>query len=281
MVQVKSVEERNLPSGLFDWRVEKPLDHDGVIVGCNGSHEWMLPWWWVNFRLHNDYPVTFFDFGGMTESAKSWCKARGQLVTLEIPVDLFLAKREAVSETVKPSWEGDKGSDVWEARPNWFKKPFACLHSPYKRTLWIDLDCQVRKPVADLFDYCDNRLGISVAREPDEIIKFYFEEGRIFADEIEYNTGVVAFKHGSVLIVDWAKECVEKNHYLRGDQEVLTRLFYEKKITPFALLPEYNSRWHGGLSADTVIIHWLGAGKGEIRNQIHALQSMALMDLSI
>lgn len=276
----KPSRNQGLPSDLLEWRVKKPSDQDGIVVGCDGSHEWLLPWWWVHYRSHNNFPVTFFDFGNMSEQAQAWCRDKGQLVVLDLPMEAFLTGKPGVSSASAADWEGDKGSDVWVARPHWFKKPFVCLHSPYKRTLWIDMDCQVRKSVAGLFDFCDNPLGVSLALEPKEVNDFYIQLGRIHQDEIEYNSGVVAFKHGAPLIVDWAQACVENNANLRGDQEVITRVLYEKKIKLFSLLPEHNARWHLGVAEDTVIIHWLGSGKQKIHLQMEAFKKVGLMDLS-
>lgn len=270
----------SLPNGLFDWKVKEPLQCDGVIVGCDSAYEWMLPWWWVHYRLQNDYPVTFIDFGDMSENAKDWCRAKGQLLTLDIPVDEFLTSKDNVCHTIKPSWEIDEGSDVWVARHKWFKKPFACLQSPYQRTVWIDLDCQVRRPIKEVFDYCNIGTGISLAREIPEVIAHHARKGRIHQDEIEYNSGVIVFKHGIPLIEEWARRCVEMNDHLRGDQEVMSRLLYDKKVKFIPLLPEYNVRWHAGLSMDDVIIHWLGTGKDRIKDQINIMKKALLIDLS-
>lgn len=58
------------------WRTEGLVGGDGVIIGCTQILERHLPWWWINYRLHNDNPVTFFDFG-MSPPAKEWCKKKG------------------------------------------------------------------------------------------------------------------------------------------------------------------------------------------------------------
>ena len=188
---------------------------DGVIVGCAQNHEWMLPWWWLNFRLHNEYPVTFFNFGDMSETAKEWCRKRGTLKKVRMPHKI--APKEAVDENLRAIWEPLVSDlDVWEARAHFFKKPFACLQSPYERTVWIDLDAQVRQPIDPLFDFCDSQTEFSVVEEPESVIEEHEKCGMLNKGEIEYNTGVIAFKKESPILKEWAEACIVNNASVRG-----------------------------------------------------------------
>ncbi len=54
----------------------------GVIVASTHHIEWLLPWWWYHFRLHNTLPVAFLDLG-MSDASKEWFKQRGELLCLE------------------------------------------------------------------------------------------------------------------------------------------------------------------------------------------------------
>jgi hypothetical protein len=262
------------------WKRGFPLEQDGVIVGCTKSHEWMLPWWWMHYHLHNDFPVTFFDFGDMSPAAKAWCSKRGVVEPLNIPTGTFVANKEQVPTAEAAIWEKHKELDVWKARLEWFKKPFACLQSPYKRTIWIDLDCQVRKSVAGIFSYCDNDDGMALAEEPYVILLEHIECGTIQKDEIEYNTGVIAFTHGSPIISNWAKYCMERNTTLRGDQEALSHMLMEEKKKLAALPIIYNSRFHLEVDKNTVIVHWLGTGKTFIEQQLQIMSKRFFMDFS-
>lgn len=269
-----------MDDNLFKWTVQAPLNTEGVIVGCTKSHEWILPWWWMNYRMHNDYPVTFFDFGDLSNAAKEWCQNKGTLVTLENPVDSFIAMKEDVAGEHSTQWELHNDLDTWKARLAWFQKPFACLHSPYKRTLWIDLDCQVRQSVAPIFDSCDNSHGISMVEEHDLILKEHRNDNLIFADETEYNSGVISFQHGIPLIQEWAKMCIEENKNHRGDQEVFSRLLYKKDMTIWPMNPTFNWRIHFSSQVPPHILHYPGVCKYMIEEQIEMLTTKAHMNLT-
>ena len=49
----------------------------GVVVGSDIGSEWMLEWWFNNYSKHNDFPVTFVDYG-MSLEASRWCEERGR-----------------------------------------------------------------------------------------------------------------------------------------------------------------------------------------------------------
>jgi hypothetical protein len=74
---------------LVKWRSIQPEPIDGVIVGCDAEQEWMLTWWWMHYRLHNDYPVTFFNFGNLSPEAENWCRKKGALVDLTAVNDVL------------------------------------------------------------------------------------------------------------------------------------------------------------------------------------------------
>ena len=49
----------------------------------------------------------------------------------------------------------------WQCRNAWFKKPLACLQSPFKRTIWVDLDCEVRRELGELFALGEQSLALT------------------------------------------------------------------------------------------------------------------------
>lgn len=261
---------------LFQWKIEVH-DCDGVIVGCCQNQEWLLPWWWMHFRMHNEYPVTFFDFGDMSSLARNFCSKRGGLVNLA-PVKNHIVLEKNLTENCKSQWESE-GVNLNVSRSAWFKKPFACLQSPYKRTLWIDLDCQIRKSIEPIFEFCENSLNMAIAAEPDIIQLLHQNSGILCYGEIEYNTGVIVFKHGCNIIQKWAKMCLQRNDSFRGDQEALSRMAFENDLQLPLLLPIHNCR---ELDVKSVIIfHWLGGTKNPIRKQIELLESKCNMDFSL
>lgn len=277
------------------WKTQPVLEESGVIVGCNQNQEWLLTWWWMHYCMHNEYPVIFFDFGGMSSAAKNWCAKRGRLVTLKMPEERFVVPQEKISTEVSSVWNLHENLDTYKARLEWFKKPFACLQSFFRTAVWIDLDCQVRKSIAPIFKASENDLGIAIAEEPSAVLKNHEESGLIKKGEMEYNTGVIAFQHGSPVIQDWAKICIESNDILRGDQEAMSRMALLKGIKVPALPPTCNHRWHLymdpvpvseqrwnlNIDPNTVIVHYLGNGKDLIQIQMLFLRNELNIDFSL
>lgn len=230
----------------------------GVITGSCRALEWMLPWWWMHYRMHCEYPVTFFDFG-LTDMARQWCEKRGQLKMVS---DIALAP---ISDEMARHWSARKTEDIHTARQAWFKKPFACLNTPYEETLWIDLDCQVRKNLEPLFSY--------------------YEKGFSAVKEREYNTGVMAFKKDVPLLQEWADACVTHNGSFRGDQDLLAHL--QQTISPLPqaynhviqFVPETGEFTEA--NPEDFILHWVGLGKIFIRNEMAMLEQKAFMNFSL
>lgn len=148
---------------LADWPASKIRKEDGVIVGADMTQEWLLPWWWEHYRKHNSHKVAFVDLG-MSLEMKEWCQERGEMIRLWIDDD-FIKEQSQIDIAVVEEWNKAYGRDFWNARIAWFKKPFACLQTPFLRTLWIDLDCEIRGSIQSLFPYSDQAPGIAMARE--------------------------------------------------------------------------------------------------------------------
>jgi hypothetical protein len=210
----------------------------GVLVGGDEAQEWMLSWWWDHFIRHNDYPVMFVDFG-LSPKAQTWCRERGTLLNLRS--FLLCLKRQG---EIQAEW----GALVWDSREAWFKKPTACLSSPYDTTLWLDLDCQVVGSLEPLFEmgalhgFAMAKDCIASQRTPYPV----------------YNSGVIAFQKGHPLLTLWEKDAQEKNQLFRGDQDVLAHTIQESQIPVHEMPPSYNwSPWQGNRE-DVVIYHWWG-----------------------
>ena len=84
------------------WRKTGLFDEDGVIVGSDANHEWLLVWWWENYSRFNSLPVAFVDFGMSPESRK-WCQERGLIVDLIVEND-FVATREQMNPAPQQFW---------------------------------------------------------------------------------------------------------------------------------------------------------------------------------
>jgi hypothetical protein len=236
---------------------EPPLASEpkGIVVASDVSQEWLLPWWWDRYKVHNSYPVTFVDLGLSLEK-KQWCKERGSYVSLPIS-GLFVSEKKDLSDETIALWEQAHGKHLWSSRAAWFRKPLACLQSPYEQSLWIDLDCEIRGPLEEIFSFCNHPSGLSAVRE--------FWRGKTLG----INSGVLAFRRNAAFLREWARLAFEKHSEVKGDQDLLDRMEEEQKIQ-FGVLPScYNwSRVHGD-NAKALIFHWHGhPGKTVIAHQI-------------
>ncbi len=209
----------------------------GVLVAADENIEWLLPWWWSRYRVHNDFPVAFVDLG-LSHFGKTFCQKRGDLISVKLEKDIA-------------------------SLHSWFKKPFAFLQTPFKRTLWLDLDCEVLKPLHSLFDAEE---GLFLAKETEAQIQKNRSSQNIHEDEMLYNSGVVLYSCGDPLIAKWAQTILDTKDQFWSDQHALSRLIYEEKHEIYRLHENYNWRMSQGFNMHVAIIHWVGSwGKDYIR----------------
>jgi len=221
------------------WK-ENP-EGQGILVALDEKIEWLLPWWWARYSALNSFPVCFVDLG-MSHFGKTFCKERGQVITLEIEEVAF------ANPDYTKQWEEIYGPTLWQARPSWLKKPFALLQTPFEKTLWLDLDCEITACLEELFALEEK---IYLAKE---------------LDTDQYNAGVILYRHGIQLIEDWAKILKEEGKNFWGDQEALAKVIKEKNIEIYPLHENYNWHMAHGLNLHAAIIHWVGSwGKEYIR----------------
>lgn len=228
----------------------------GILVGCDLDQEWLLEWWWERYSAENAFPVTFADFG-MSEQAKAWCTRHGELITVDI--DTFFIK--PISAAYKKKWGIIYGHSLEQKRHNWFKKPFACLMSHYKYTIWIDLDCEILNSLDDLFSCCMNMSQVGLVREMEKDHLPRWNPG------VFYNGGVIAFVHGCDLMVQWAEGCIMRNDEFCFDDNILSVLINEQQLDILELPVEYNWKFLWGINMNAIIIHWAtNLGKNFIKN---------------
>lgn len=97
------------------------LYDQAFLTGCDTATEWMLPWFFENYKAHNDSPLIFADFGVR---------------------DLDYV-RDNVHAVINLTNINELG---------WFKKPKAMIHAPAKKTVWLDTDCQILGDLSPLFN---------------------------------------------------------------------------------------------------------------------------------
>ncbi len=229
----------------------------GVIVGSDSHLEWLLPWWWERYSCCNQLPVVFVDFG-MTSQARDWCQERGEL----------LAVTESFSSIViKKEWENLYGSSYSQARKAWFKKPLACLLSPFEETVWIDLDCEVLSSIEPIFSYLEEK-ELAIVRTDDAIPEGFSPKVKGFENPLIFNGGVIAFRKGSKLVQEWARITLDESHLYWGDDYILSLLIHQWEEKVQILPPIYNWRLAEGVPFYAKIIHWCGEwGKEYIAKQ--------------
>jgi len=175
---------------------------EAFVTGCDENHEWMLEWFFKNYKKHmKDVPLIFANFGLTPEGLK--------LV------------RENVHAVMNLKTFDEKG---------WFKKPMSMIKSPSKKTVWIDLDCEIRDDIRDLFDIL----------QPNKLNMVEDKPWTTRGQELWHNSGVVRFIDKPPILYQWAKAIREDP--VQGDQEVLHLMLNPiTKIAHINDLPnEYN-----------------------------------------
>lgn len=242
------------------WNPSSPTQQRGFILASDQAQEWLLPWWWENYKKHNNTPVTFIDLG-LSLEMRHWCKERGHYIHLPVP-DIFVLEKRFFSKTKTHKLERKYGRRMWDSRNAWFKKPLACLQTPYQKTVWIDLDCEVRGSLQPLFDLPFPEDGIVIGKE-------YFRK-----KERGVNSGVFIFEKGAPIMEEWAEESLYNNKNYPGDQDILYDLMIEKKIPLIELPSTYNWSRLNKPNPDAIVLHWHGVhGKTYI---IHEIQKETL-----
>jgi hypothetical protein len=214
----------------------------GVVTNADQSTEWRMPWWWHHYSQHCDLPVAFADFG-MSRKMKRWCKKHGEVYDVTDNIRL----------------------------KNWFKKPSAIRRAPFEEVLMLDNDCEVRKPIDNLFGY------VSIAHV-----------GLTYDVKTQFNTkwcnppvqsGVVVAHRDNELIEEWESYCLRANK-IRDDQVTLCWLLKQREsrkvnITKINIMPP-EAQWlrlQGNFTNPKIqIMHWTGpAGDDIIRQQMTRL----------
>ena len=228
------------------WNTE-PADTLGVVVPVCASQRDLLPWWWWAYSRRNQRPVAFTDFG-MDDDTRRWCETRGRVIAPEEPAGV----------------EG------------WFRKPFAILRSPFRQTVWADLDCEIREDIFVLAAFADGRLAIG--RD--------WSYPAILAKRLPFkgpcwSSALAVFTHGDPLVVEWARKVVQSRQQFRGDQEVLSAILNDGRQGSFAEFPVdlIRSRQEGEDEA-LAAVHWSGpGGKGAVRRAWAAIRGGLASDM--
>jgi hypothetical protein len=236
------------------WK-RKPDQERGVICGCDYNQEWLLPWWWERYRFNNDYPVLFCDYG-MSKKAKAWCQERGKVVTVSFD-ETQIRSRKDVPPVLQKKWE-KHNNFCWSSRSSWFKKPFAMLESPFKVSVWLDLDCEVLSHLGDLFEYCSFDVRLAIASCNGKIISQKFPCRT-------HNGGVIVYYHGIDIIEEQAEWILEWNHQFMAEDNVLSYLIFKNNFRICDLPLEWNWLSAYGMNLYARIFHWNYSSKNYLK----------------
>lgn len=229
-----------------EWRGRVEGD-EGVLVGCDRDQEWLLEWWHGHYMRHENRPLAIIDMG-MSAAVRTWADEHSDVRVIELETDPEQFRQDNLVFGVKSPSRA------------WFYKPAAILHSPWRRTLWIDLDVEVRGGLDEHFAM--------------------IEEGHI-AGAGEYlllrspcvgtmiNSGVLGVCRGEPLVEQWARYCFSRHAEFYGDQDVLNYVLWERSSRPVIYMPHMCRVRLEGDDEPTVCFHWTGvAGKDHIRQMI-------------
>ena len=234
----------------------------GVLVGTDNAQEWLLPWWWEHYSRHNDYPVAFADFG-MSAGARAWCAERGAVIEVPAPKisEKELRENPQLAHLFNFEWikKLEKRGKLWDLRKVWFKKPVAFSLSPFQRTLWLDLDCEVRKSLEPLFvlPLSASKFAARLDRSP---------IWKIRSEHIQFNhyhAGVVLFEEDSPVIKLWVENIEGGSKIAYSEEHVLDLVLWHFKIPIFELTADFNWSIHYGPNEQALIYHWIGEEKKE------------------
>jgi hypothetical protein len=226
---------------------------EGVLIAADEAAEYLIPWWWNHYSRSNHRPVAIVDFG-MSEKSKTWC-LKQQILVIPFEESFVVEPKENITSDRVKEWTGRYRGALWRSREAWFKKPAACLLSPFELTLWVDLDAEVCQSLDSLFGEWKEGLELAIVRgEP------WFSQYQIF------NSGVFLFHQKSPFLNKWNQLCQEQSEVVMGDQDFLTELILEGKIAFKELSPLYNWLMYAGFRPGIVIAHWVaGWGKEYIK----------------
>ncbi len=248
--------KRSAPSSLS-------LKKDGVLVGCDQNQEWMLKWWWNNYSTFNTLPVAFIDFG-MSKSAKLWCKSKGSLISISIDKKHFDTE-ERSNPSLKKNWEASYSGSVWPLRKIWHLKAFGLAKTPFLRSIWTDIDCEILGNIEPILEFSENSIGFGVAEESERSQNANRKLQLLKPEEIGYNSGVLAFKKTSPLLAKWTENTLKWHLEFMGDQDILNRTIFLEKLSVSKIPNIYNWRMTDGENQSAIIIHWVAErGKQEI-----------------
>ena len=225
----------------------------GIMIAADRNLQTLIPIWHGYYQQVMNLPVAFVDFG-VDEAYAAYCRRHFHYICLE---------DEGKNDQTTPK----ELADIWKSlmpnhskrREAWFKKLLACQLTPFQRTLWLDVDCAVLKPINELFDYPEEVLGL--VAEDEKFQLSLHVSGLTAFDEMTYNSGVILFDRFNPLIQQWSERAKKESHLFMGDQDLLSRIIYETGGQVERLPSIYNHLVRLKRQKGIKILHYAGLAK--------------------
>lgn len=205
------------------------------LTGADHKTEWMLPWFFENYKKHNSDPIVFADFGVVDRSA------------------------------IEPHVHAIMDMTKIKARHGWFKKPNAIYKCPAKKICWLDSDLEIREDLSSVWDLLvPNKLNMVKDRP--------WEKRR---GGVQFNTGVVGVIGQPLILGMWQQWINDGNEIgdqetLTANLNPITQMTYVNELPN-----EYNwlrlQIENDNEPADNAkVVHWTGQkGKDRIRSMMN------------
>ena len=224
----------------------------------------MIPWWFYSIRRFSSLPLHIIDID-LPDQRRDWCDKYGIGRTL-FSLNKSPPQKQQIDETLGNLWESTYLGNVWQNREVWFAKPEALQKTPFKKTLFLDLDCEVKGPIDSLLELSSS---FAICKNPDFVQEEALLNQAIKPGESIYNSGVILYEKGHDLIDKWAKISYETANQHMGDEDTLS-LILNSTSTSFSLIPEsFNCRPTSPNVEKAHIVHHVGIeGKRNIMAQI-------------
>lgn len=242
-------------------RWEKTKEEKGILVAFDKSMQPLILWWYKNLRKYSSLPIAFINLGNISKNMKTWCKSNGYYFECEKYV-LHFKNIEVPIENQK-KWFNLVKTDVTDIRPYWFTKPIAMMNTPFEKTLYLDIDCELISSIDEIFSYLsENQIGLCEDQSENNFLNNLNPIKKVF------NSGVVIYKSKSQIIQKWAELSFKCSQDFFGDQDLLSHLIHEYKYSPkiMPLCWNWPAPWRE--DPDTKICHWFGNNKIKIIEKI-------------
>jgi hypothetical protein len=235
----------------------------GVMVATDKNLEWMLPWWIYHFKKHCDLPIAFVDLG-MSEEKKTFCKDHGTLIGIE-PKEFAFDPNRIKELTNHGVFDLSNLSNVLATRNAWLLKPFALLASPFKKTLWMDIDCEVLQSIDNLF----SDSAFVCLKESEASLETNIKRKMIPQMSKYYSSGLMLYEKNHPVLLAWAKELEENPGYYLGDQTALSVIIHNFNYSIDTFSEEEHRLYNEEIFESTIICHYYGIdGKKEVIRKI-------------